>query len=235
MAGASKKYLAELIGTAALVLFGCGSVVIGYGGAFPLGMLPVAFAFGLTIVAMAYLIGPISGCHVNPAVTVAVFTAGRMTLADAAGYIVAQSIGAIVGAAILYFLVSSRVAGYDIAASGLGQNGWGAGYGGEYGTQAAIVGELVTTFIFTAVILGVTQSRAGSGLVAGLVIGLTLVLIHIVFIPVTGVSVNPARSLGPAVFVGGKALAQIWLFIVVPPIGGAIAGWCFRSKLLAAE
>ncbi len=234
MTGASRKYLAEMIGTAALVLFGCGSVVIGYGGAFPLGMLPVAFAFGLTIVAMAYLIGPISGCHVNPAVTVAVFTAGRMSLADAIGYIVAQCIGAIVGAAILYFLVTSRVAGYDIA-NGLGQNGWGAGYGGEYGTRAAIVGELVTTFIFTAVILGVTQAKAGSGLIAGLVIGLTLVLIHIVFIPVTGVSVNPARSLGPAVFVGGQALAQLWLFIIVPPIGGAIAGWCFRSKLLAAE
>lgn len=234
MSGMTKKYLAEFIGTAALVLFGCGSVVIGYGGAFPLGMLPVAFAFGLTIVAMAYFIGPVSGCHVNPAVTVAMLTAGRIETAEAIGYIVAQCVGAIVGAGILYLIVAGRLAGYDLA-NGLGQNGWGAGYGGEYGLVAALVGELVTSFIFTGVILGVTQAKAASGLVAGLVIGLTLTLIHIVFIPVTGVSVNPARSLGPALFVGGNALAQLWLFIIVPPIGGAIAGSLFRAKVLSAD
>lgn len=234
MDGMMKKYLAELIGTAALVLFGCGSVVIGYGGAFPLGMLPVALAFGLSIVAMAYFIGPISGCHVNPAVTVAMFVAGRIKQSEAIGYIVAQVIGGIVGALILYLIVAGRIAGYDLA-NGLGQNGWGPGYGGEYGVFAAILGELVTTFLFTAVILGVTQAKAGSGMVAGLVIGLTLALIHIVFIPVTGVSVNPARSIGPALFAGGHAISQLWLFIIVPPVGGAIAGWLFREKVLSAD
>lgn len=234
MSGAPKKYLVELIGTAALVLFGCGSVVIGYGGAFPLGMLPVAFAFGLTIVAMAYLIGPVSGCHINPAVTVAMLAAGRMTVSDAIGYIVSQCIGGVVGAGILYLIVSGRAEGYDLA-GGLGQNGWGPGYGGGYGLVSALVGELVTSFVFTAVILGVTQEKLANGMIAGLIIGLTLVLIHIVFIPVTGVSVNPARSLGPAVFVGGQALQQLWLFIIIPPIGGLIAGWCFRSGTLSAN
>jgi aquaporin Z len=234
MNGAMKKYLAELIGTAVLVLFGCGAVVIGYGGAFPLGMLPVAFAFGLSIVAMVYFIGPISGCHINPAVTVAVYTAGRMEIGEAIGYIVSQVIGAIVGALLLYLIVSGRLAGYDLA-NGLGQNGWGAGYGGEYGMGAAILSELITTFLFTGVILGVTQAKGGGGIVAGLAIGLTLVLIHIVFIPVTGVSVNPARSIGPALFAGGHAISQLWLFIVVPVIGGAIAGWSFRARILSAD
>jgi aquaporin Z len=235
MDGMIKKYVAELIGTAALVLFGCGSVVIGYGGDFPLGMLPVAFAFGLTIVAMAYFIGPISGCHINPAVTVAMVAAGRMEPRDAIGYIVSQLVGGVLGALILYVIVIGQAGGYDVAAQGLAQNGWGPGYGGEYNLPTAILSELITTFIFTAVILGVTQAKAASGLVAGLVIGLTLTLIHIVFIPVTGVSVNPARSFGPAVFVGGTGLAQVWMFLIVPLIGGAIAGWLFRAKVLSAD
>lgn len=230
-----KKYLAELIGTAVLVLFGCGSVVIGYGAAFPLGMLPVAFAFGLSIVAMAYFIGPISGCHINPAVTVSMLVAGRIEKRDAIGYIVSQVVGGIVGALLLYVIAAGRAGGYDPGVDGLAQNGWGAGYGGEYGLASAMLVELVATFIFTAVILGVTQAKAASGLVAGLAIGLTLTLIHIVFIPVTGVSVNPARSLGPAVFVGGTALAQVWMFLIVPVIGGAIAGWVFRAKILSAD
>lgn len=230
-----KKYLAELIGTAVLVLFGCGAVVIGYGGDFPLGMLPVAFAFGLSIVAMAYFIGPISGCHINPAVTVSMLVAGRIEPRDAIGYIVSQVVGGILGALLLFVIVAGRAGGYDPGADGLAQNGWGPGYGGEYSLVSAIIVELVATFIFTAVILGVTQAKAASGLVAGLAIGLTLVLIHIVFIPVTGVSVNPARSLGPAVFVGGTALAQVWMFLVVPVIGGAIAGWVFRAKILSAD
>jgi len=236
MDGAMKKYVAELIGTAVLVLFGCGSVVIGgYGGSFPVGMLPVALAFGLAVTAMAYTIGPISGCHINPAVTVAMFVAGRMKQNEAIGYIIAQVIGGIVGAIIIVIIATGRGGGYDIGASGLGQNGWGAGYGGEYGVLAAIVTELVATFVFTAVILGITQSsQASNAAVAGLIIGLTLVIIHVVFIPVTGVSVNPARSIGPALFAGGHAISQLWLFIIVPPIGGAIAGWAFNSRILSA-
>ncbi|MEJ0097947.1 MAG: aquaporin [Bauldia sp.] len=223
------KYVAELLGTATLVLIGCGSVVLGgYGSAFPVGMLPVAFAFGLAIVAMAYAIGPISGCHINPAVTVSMFVAGRMKGSDAVGYIIAQLIGGILGALIIVLIVTGKGGGYDIAANGLGQNGWGAGYQGGYSTTSAIIAELVATFLFTGVILWVTAATANAAL-AGLAIGLTLTMIHIVFIQVTGVSVNPARSLGPAVFVGGKALAQLWLFIIVPPIGGAIAGWLFRA------
>jgi aquaporin Z len=235
MNGTTKKYVAELIGTAVLVLMGCGSVVLGYGGAFPLGMLPVAFAFGLSLAAMVYVIGPISGCHINPAVTAAMYTAGRIEAQEAIGYIVSQVVGAIVGALILVIIVKGRVAGYDLGASGLAQNGWGAGYGGEYGTLSAIVAELAGSFIFTATVVGVTQAKTMNGMVAGLVIGLALTLIHIVFIPVTGVSVNPARSIGPAIFVGGTALVQLWLFIIVPLVGGAIAGWTFRAKVLSAD
>jgi aquaporin Z len=236
MEGSTKKYVAELIGTAVLVLFGCGSVVVGgYGGAFPVGMLPVGLAFGLAVTAMAYTIGPISGCHINPAVTVAMLVAGRMKQSEAIGYIISQLVGGIVGAIIIVLIVTGRLGGYDIGAHGLGQNGWGAGYGGEYGVVAAIIAELVATFVFTAVILGVTQSsQVVNQAVAGLIIGLTLVIIHVVFIPVTGVSVNPARSLGPALFAGGHAIAQLWLFIIVPPIGGAIAGWAFKSRILSA-
>ena len=231
-----KKYVAELIGTAVLVLLGCGSVVLGgYGGAFPVGIFPVAFSFGLAVTAMAYTIGPISGCHINPAVTVSVLVAGRMSLNEAIGYIVSQFVGAIVGAGILLLIAKGRGAGYDVATAGLGQDGWGPGYLGEYSMAAAILTELVATFIFTAVILGVTQAKVGTGVVAGLIIGLTLVVIHVVFIPVTGVSVNPARSFGPAIFVGGKALEQIWLFLIVPPIGGAVAGLLFRGKVLSAD
>ena len=236
MSGLTKKYVAELIGTAALVLLGCGSVVIGgYGAAFPVGMLPVALAFGFAVTAMAYTIGPISGCHINPAVTVAVLVAGRMPASEAIGYVVSQLIGGIVGALLIVVIVTGKGSGYDVAVAGLGQNGWGQGYLGEYGLPAAAVTDRVATFVFTAVIRGVTQARVASGLVAGLVIGLTLVIIHVVFIQVTGVSVNPARSLGPAVFVGGHALAQVWLFLIVPLIGGAIAGWTFRAKILSAD
>jgi aquaporin Z len=237
MEGSTKKYLAELIGTAVLVLFGCGSVVIGgYGPSFPVGMLPVALAFGLAVTAMAYTIGPISGCHINPAVTVSMLVAGRMKQSEAIGYIVAQFIGGIVGAIIIVLIATGKTGGYDIAAHGLGQNGWGAGYQGEYGVAAAMITELVATFIFTAVILGITQpTDTISHHPAGLIIGLTLVIIHIVFIQVTGVSVNPARSLGPALFAGGHAISQLWLFIIVPPIGGAIAGWAFKSRILSAK
>jgi aquaporin Z len=235
LSGSAKKYLAELIGTAVLVLFGCGSVVLGgYGAAFPVGMLPVAFAFGLSVTAMAYGIGPVSGCHINPAVTVSMLVAGRMSMNEAIGYIVSQLIGGIVGAFILYLIVTGKGGGYDVATAGLGQNGWGEGYLGGYNIAAAILAEIIGTFVFTMVILGVTHSsQSMAHHPAGLVIGLTLVLIHIVFIQVTGVSVNPARSLGPAIFVGGHALEQVWLFLIMPLIGGAIAGWVFRARILS--
>lgn len=225
-----KTLIAELIGTFALVLFGCGSAVLAGG---EVGQLGIAFAFGLAIVAMAYGIGPISGCHVNPAVSFGAFVAGRMTLNTMLQYWLAQFIGAILGAAVLYFIATGK-AGYDLATNGLGQNGWGPGYLGEYSLMAALVFEVVATFLFLVVILGSTQKSA-PGMVAGLAIGLTLAVIHIVGIQVTGVSVNPARSLGPAVFVGGTAISQLWLFFVAPLIGAALAGLIFRQKLLETE
>lgn len=225
-----KTLIAELIGTFALVLFGCGSAVLAGG---EVGQLGIAFAFGLAIVAMAYGIGPISGCHVNPAVSFGAFIAGRMTLNSMLQYWLAQFIGAILGAAVLYLIATGR-AGYDLATNGLGQNGWGPGYLGEYSLVAALVFEVVATFLFLVVILGATQKSA-PGMVAGLAIGLTLAVIHIVGIQVTGVSVNPARSLGPAVFVGGTAISQLWLFFVAPLIGAALAGLLFRQKLLETE
>jgi aquaporin Z len=230
--GAVKKYLAEAIGTAFLVLIGCGSVAIaGYGGAMPLGILPIAFAFGLAVTAMAYAIGPISGCHINPAVTVSMVAAGRMPAGEAIAYIMSQLVGGILGALVLYVIVSGKLAA---STNGLGANGWGPGYGGEFGIGAAILTEIIGTFLFTFVILAITQFPGATVPVGGLIIGLTLVIVHIVFIPVTGVSVNPARSLGRAIFAGGNALAQVWLFIVMPPIGGALAGWLFRAKILTA-
>ena len=231
-----KKYVAELIGTAVLVLVGCGAVAIGgYGAALPLGAVPIGFAFGLAVMAMAYAIGPVSGCHINPAVTVAMVAAGRMEVGPAIGYVVSQLVGAVVGAVILVVILTGAGGGYDVGASGLGQNGWGPGYLGGYGITAAIVTEVVATFIFAATILGVTQEDTHTGRPAGLVIGLTLFALHFPFIQVTGLSVNPARSLGPAVLVGGTALAQLWLFLVMPAIGGAIAGWLFRAKVLSAD
>ncbi len=223
-----KKYIAEFIGTFTLVLFGCGTAVVA--GA-KVGVLGIAFAFGFALIAMAYGIGPISGCHINPAVSLSVFTANRMSAKDLIGYIISQCLGAIVAAAILALIVNAQLAGYDIATSGLGQNGWGADYLGGYGISAAIIFELVATFIFCVVILGSTQEGAPTQL-AGLAIGITLVVIHIFGIQITGVSVNPARSLGPAIFVGSKALCQLWLFLVVPSIGGILAGILFRTKVL---
>lgn len=226
-----KKYHAEFVGTFALILVGCGAITIGgFSSAFPLGILPIALAFGLTVMAMAYAIGPISGAHINPAITVALWVAGRIKTQDVADYIVAQLLGGIVGAGILVLIIKSELAGYDVAAAGLGQNSWGPGYLGGYGLGAAIATEFIATLLFAVVILGAT-GRASTP-VAGLVIGLTLVVLHFPFIMVTGLSVNPARSLGPAVFVGGNALAQVWLFLIVPVLGGAAAGWLARSKTL---
>jgi len=225
-----KVFVAELIGTFTLVLLGCGSAVLA--GA-EVGQLGISFAFGLAIVAMAYGIGPISGCHVNPAVSFGAFVAGRMQLNEMLRYWAAQFIGALLGAAVLYLIATGK-AGYDLATNGLGQNGWGAGYLGEFNVTSALVFEVVATFLFLVVILGSTQKSA-PGMVAGLAIGLTLAVIHIVGIQVTGVSVNPARSFGPAVIVGGTALSQLWLFLTAPLIGAALAGLLFKQKVLETE
>ncbi len=222
-----KKYIAELIGTFTLVLFGCGTAVVA-GPA--VGVTGIAFAFGFALIAMAYGIGPVSGCHINPAVSLGVFTAGRMSAKDLAGYIIFQFIGGILGAGVIALIMSGK-AGYNINVGGLGQNGWGPGYLGEYAVVSALVFEFIASFLFIVVILGSTQEGAPSQF-AGLAIGITLVVIHIFGIQITGVSVNPARSFGPAIFVGGKALEQIWLFLVVPSIAGIIAGILFRIKAL---
>jgi aquaporin Z len=231
-----KKAIAEFIGTFALVLIGCGAAVIaGMGtGATSIDILGIASAFGLTIVAMAYGIGQVSGCHVNPAVSFGVLVAGRMTPSDFVTYVVAQVLGALAGALVLYLILSGKASGWS---GSLGQNGWGPGYLGEYNTLAAFIYEVVGTFLFLVCILGVTQRGAPVGL-AGLAIGLTLVAIHLLGINVTGTSVNPARSIGPAI-VGfatkPHAVAQLWLFILAPMLGAGAAGYLFRSGILAAD
>jgi aquaporin Z len=227
---AMNKYLAEFLGTAALVFLGCGAAVLA---GEQVGQLGISFAFGLAVVAMAYGIGPLSGCHINPAISFGAFVAGRMTLGQMGWYWLAQSVGAIIGAGVLLAIASGK-SDYSVALDGLGQNGWGAGYLGEYDQTAAFVFEVVATFLFLVVVLGATQAGAPA-MIAGLAIGLTLAVIHIVGIQVTGVSVNPARSLGPAVFVGGKAMGQLWLFVLAPLIGAGLAGLCFRTNLLSAK
>ena len=230
------KAIAEFIGTFALVLIGCGAAVIGGlgSGATAIDLLGISAAFGLTIVAMAYGIGQVSGCHVNPAVSFGVWTAGRMSTSDLITYVIAQVLGAIAGAAVLYLILSGKASGWN---GGLGQNGWGPGYLGEYTVTSAFVFEVVGTFLFLVCILGVTQRGAPVG-IAGLAIGLTLIAIHLLGINITGTSVNPARSFGPAL-VGAasnpQALAQVWLFIVAPLIGAGVAGYLFRMRVLAAD
>jgi aquaporin Z len=227
-----KKYFAELVGTFILVLFGCGTAVVAGD---KVGILGIAFAFGFALIGAAYGIGPISGCHINPAVSLGVWTAGRMKTTDMLGYWVGQFAGGILAAWVLsFFIIGGVPGGYNLAANGLGQNGWGAGYQGEYNLTSAIVFEFVATLIFVVVILGATQKAAPAGF-AGLGIGITLAVIHIFGIHITGVSVNPARSFGPALLVGGKALAQVWLFLLVPSVAGVVAGLLFRTKALEAE
>jgi aquaporin Z len=225
----SKSFIAEVIGTAILVLFGCGSAVLM--GA-EIGMTGISLAFGLAIVAAAYGIGPISGAHLNPAVSLGAFLAGRMNGAALVTYVAAQLVGAVIGAGVLYLIASGKT-GYEIAVNGLGQNGYGAGYLGEYSLASALIFEAVMTFLFVTVILGVTQDGAPAEL-AGLAIGLTLAAIHLVGLTVTGVSVNPARSFGPALFVGGKAMADLWVFILAPLAGGALAGVLHRIGVTRA-
>ena len=213
-----KKYVAELIGTFALVLIGCGSAVIA--GEY-IGFLGISFAFGLTVLVMVYAIGNISGCHINPAITVAMLVAGKMKSKDAMAYIIVQCIGAIIAAAVIWVIASGQ-ADYSFAVNGLGQNGYGILSPGGYSLVACFIAEIVLTGLFLFVIFGSTSKDAPKGF-AGVSIGFSLVLIHLIGIPITGTSVNPARSLGPAIFVGGETLSQLWLFWVAPVIGGIIA------------
>jgi aquaporin Z len=225
------KYFAELVGTFILVVFGVGTAVVAGD---KVGVVGIAFAFGLGLVCAAYGIGPVSGCHINPAVSLGAFVAGRIGIGDMIGYWVGQFIGAILGAWVVFTIATHSLAPYSVATSGLGQNGWGTGYQGEYHFLAAMVYEVVATMFFLIVILGSTQKSAPAGF-AGLVIGLTLVAIHLLGIRIDGTSVNPARSLGPALFVGGRALTQVWVFFVGPFIGAIIGGLLFRLKALAAD
>ena len=229
----SKKVMAEFFGTFWLVFGGCGSAVLA--AAFPntgIGFAGVAFAFGLTVLTMAYAVGHISGGHFNPAVTIGLYAGGRTPASNLLPYILAQLVGAIAAAAVLYLIASGK-AGFDLGA-GFASNGYGAHSPGGYSLVACLVAELVLTFMFLFVIMGATDSRA-HGALAPLAIGLTLTIIHLISIPVTNTSVNPARSTGPAIFVGGWALAQLWLFWLAPIVGGAAGGFAYRSLMEADE
>ena len=226
-----KKEIAEFIGTFILVFLGCGAAVIAGD---LVGVLGIAIAFGLALIAAAYGIGHISGCHINPAVSIGACVAGRMGSIDCIRYIAAQCLGAVAGAFVLMIIMQGQLKGFEVGISGLGQNGWGAGYLGEFDMLSAFIFEALATFLFMTVILGVTGEET-MGAVAGLAIGLTLIVIHIVGINVTGVSVNPARSLGPALFVGGTAIKQLWLFIVAPCLGAVLSGLCFKFGVIGRE
>lgn len=216
-----KKYFAELFGTMVLVLMGCGSAVLAGGAAGAVGTgvgtLGVAMAFGLSVVAMAYAIGGISGCHINPAITLGVFLSGKMNGKDTVMYMLFQFIGAVIGSAILYAIAS------PMGLTATGSNGFAEGQ-----MLPAFISEAVFTCIFVFVVLGAT-SKSGNSTMAGLAIGLALVLIHIVCIPITGTSVNPARSFGPALFAGGQALSQLWLFIIAPFVGAALSAFIWNA------
>lgn len=225
------KYIAEFFGTFWLVLGGCGSAVLA--AAFPdvgIGLLGVALAFGLTVVTMAYAIGPISGCHLNPAISIGLYVGGRFPGKELLPYIIAQVIGAIVAAAVLY-VIASGAPGFDVS-KGFAANGYGIHSPGGYSLLSALVAEIVMTMFFLLIILGATDKRAPAGF-APLAIGFTLTLIHLITIPVTNTSVNPARSTGVALFVGDWAVAQLWLFWVAPVIGAIIGA--FSYKTIAAK
>lgn len=218
-----KKYISEMIGTMVLVLMGCGSAVFNGGCGTTAQVLTVAFAFGLSVVAMVYAIGGVSGCHINPAITLGVWLSGRMKGGEAVMYMIFQVIGALIGSAVLYILVQ----GYAVDAAGTltGANS----YAPTTSALTAFLAEMVFTFIFVLVVLGVTDAKKGSPQLGGLAIGLTLVLAHIVCIPITGTSVNPARSIAPALFEGGRALSQLWLFIVAPFAGAALSAAFWKA------
>ncbi len=213
-----RKYIAEFIGTMTLVLFGTGIAVVSGG-----NLVATALAFGLAIVASAYVIGNISGCHVNPAVSFAMFVSKKMKGKDFCFYVIAQVLGALLGTAILYLILSNT----SIGTAALGANGYGSLSANNINLLGALVTEVVLTFIFVYTILGVTSDKT-KGNVAGIVIGLTLVFVHLLGIGLTGTSVNPARSLAPALFLGGAALKQVWVFIVAPLVGGALAAYVFK-------
>jgi aquaporin Z len=219
------KYIAELVGTFVLVFGGVGSAVLAGS---HIGFEGVALAFGLSLLAMVYTIGPISGCHINPAVTCGVLLAKKIEFKDAVAYVVAQIVGAIIGAALILFIARGTPGGYDPAVAGLGANGYGVHSPGQYSLAAAFLAEVILTMFLVLTVLGSTDVKAPVGF-AGVAIGLVLTLIHLVGIPITNTSVNPARSIGPAIFVGGWALQQLWLFIVAPLIGAAVAAGIYGA------
>jgi aquaporin Z len=221
-----RKFAAELLGTAVLVFVGVGVATLSFGfkadgTSFVAGVVATAFAFGLTLLALAHVLGPISGCHVNPAVTLGAVLTGRISLRDATGYWIAQFIGGFLGALLLWGVFSTSPL-YHRATTGLGTDGWGSASYIHVGAGGAFIVEAVLTALFVFVILGVTSKTANPS-TAGLVIGLTLTVVHLIGIPITGTSVNPARALGPALIVGGTSLHQVWLFILAPLVGGALA------------
>jgi len=218
-----KKFVAEFLGTFVLVFMGCGSAVLA--GRY-IGNVGISFAFGLSVLAMAYAIGGISGCHINPAVSISMLVAGKMKAKDTVIYVIMQCVGAIVAAAVLY-VIALGMPGYTLTAGGLGQNGYDIASPYRFSMRSGFIAEVLLTFIFLLVIFGSTSDKAPKGF-AGISIGLSLVLIHLVGIPITGTSVNPARSLGPALIVGGTALNQLWLFWAAPIIGGILAAAVWR-------
>jgi len=233
-----KKYSAELIGTFVLVFIGSTAAVVSAKAASPdapfgIGLLGIALAFGGSVAAMAYAIGPISGCHINPAITISMLVARKITLSDAIGYIVAQFIGATIASGLLYF-IQKGTPGFTMGEYALCATGWGPDWLRNYNTQSAFIAEAVFTFIFLTVIFAVT-SKSGNATMAPLAIGLTLVLIHLAGIPITGASVNPARSFGPAIFAGGKALQQLWLYLTAPVVGGIGAAFVWNSLFARDE
>ncbi|WP_045464057.1 aquaporin Z [Vibrio hyugaensis] len=224
------KYMAEVFGTFWLVLGGCGSAVLAAG--FPdvgIGLLGVSLAFGLTVLTMAFAIGHISGCHLNPAVTIGLWAGGRFETKDVVPYIIAQVIGGVIAGGVLYVIATGQT-GFDVVGSGFAANGYGAHSPGQYSMVAALVTEVVMTMMFLIVIMGATDKRAPQGF-APIAIGLCLTLIHLISIPVTNTSVNPARSTGVAVFVGDWAVSQLWLFWVAPIVGGILGALIYKNLL----
>lgn len=217
-----KKYMAETIGTMILVLMGCGSAVFNGGCGTPAQVLMVAMAFGLSVVAMAYTIGGISGCHINPAITLGCMLSGRMKAKEGIMYMVFQVIGALIGSTIIWILTSNIDMNY---ATTTGANACAPGVS----LAGGLIAEVIFSFVFVLVVLGTTDAKKGAGNFAGLAIGLSLILVHIVCIPITGTSVNPARSIAPALFQGGEALSQLWIFIVAPFVGAALAAGVWKT------
>jgi aquaporin Z len=226
-----QRYIAEFVGTFVLVFASCGAAVIA---GEVIGFIGVSFAFGLSLTAMVYAIGPISGCHVNPAVTLGIILCKKMDAKYAPGYMLAQVLGAVVAAAVLMAIVQGAPGGYDAASAGFAANGYGEYSPGRYGMLSALIAEIVLTSIFVYTVLAATDVRAPVGF-AGIAIGFVLTLVHLVGIPITNTSVNPARSIGPALFVGGWALEQLWLFIVAPFLGAALAALVYRTTHTPAE